>query len=188
MATGMLRPVHYRPRGESMRLRALLILFLLLSTPLLAAACGGPSSEEFDKSQARQEEQHEAVEGEGGSEEEADENAADEGQAEESEPGGSDEGEGAATDQETEAGGGEAGGRALNADNRKLFVDTCGICHTLSDAKTDAAVGPNLDESDFDEQEVREQIEKGGSGMPADLLEGEDADAVAAYVAAASKN
>ncbi|HYZ19712.1 MAG TPA: c-type cytochrome [Gaiellaceae bacterium] len=72
----------------------------------------------------------------------------------------------------------------------------CGACHTLADAGARGTVGPNLDEAfagprkeGFKESSIRaivlDQIHypTKGSGMPADLVTGEDAEAVAAYVA-----
>jgi cytochrome c551 len=71
---------------------------------------------------------------------------------------------------------------------RDLFSKTCGGCHTLADAKTSGSVGPNLDELELTSDEVAEQIENGGGAMPPGLLEGDDATAVADYVAAASES
>jgi mono/diheme cytochrome c family protein len=97
-----------------------------------------------------------------------------------------------------------------NLDNgRQLFLNgdgdpgdaTCASCHTLAAAGSTGTVGPNLDdafraaraegfeESTF-EQVVREQIALPGIGlgMPADLLEGADADDVAFFVARCAAN
>jgi hypothetical protein len=86
--------------------------------------------------------------------------------------------------------GSDAGGKpaALDPAARDLFAKTCGSCHTLADAKTSGTFGPNLDDLKPDEGTVRTQIENGGGGMPPKLLEGDDADSVAAYVAAAAGN
>ena len=70
---------------------------------------------------------------------------------------------------------------------RELFVDNCGTCHTLDAAGTQGAIGPNLDEAQADEAEVLEVIANGGKGsgnMPANLVAGADAEAVAKFVAA----
>ncbi len=83
-----------------------------------------------------------------------------------------------------DGGGGDDGGGDIDA--KSLFTSSCGGCHTLDDAGTSGAVGPNLDDAAPDESRVRAQIENGGGGMPANLLEGEEADAVAAYVADAA--
>jgi cytochrome c2 len=81
---------------------------------------------------------------------------------------------------------------------KKLFVADarCGSCHTLKDAGSRGTVGPNLDEafaesraegfkSSAIENVVRDQIKypTRGSGMPANLVKGQEADDVAAYVA-----
>ena len=89
------------------------------------------------------------------------------------------------------------GGLASGGDQdrgKKLFLDKCAGCHTLADAGSHGNQGPNLDDAfaysrdqGFKqvtiEQVVRDQIELAVPPMPADLVEGEDADAVAAYVA-----
>ena len=72
----------------------------------------------------------------------------------------------------------------------------CGACHELADAGTKGQVGPNLDEAFAGSREqgfkentiaavVLDQIyyPTEGSGMPAELVTGEDAEAVANYVA-----
>jgi len=81
---------------------------------------------------------------------------------------------------------------------RKLFVGDakCGSCHTLKDAHSTATVGPNLDDAFAQsraegfkmsaiENVVRDQIKypTTNSGMPANLVKGQEADDVAAYVA-----
>jgi mono/diheme cytochrome c family protein len=84
----------------------------------------------------------------------------------------------------------------------QLFTTKCGTCHTLKGAGTAATVGPNLDDafrqaradgmdSDTVEGIVRQQIDipratspkNTRTYMPADLVEGQDAEDVAAYVA-----
>ena len=91
-------------------------------------------------------------------------------------------------------------GNGDRANGKELFVKNCGSCHTLADAGTSGKIGPNLDyaflqsrrdglgESTF-VQVVRGQIEypvvkpsTGAPGMPAHILEGQDADDVASYV------
>ncbi len=72
---------------------------------------------------------------------------------------------------------------------RELFGQRCRNCHTLSAANASAKVGPNLDELRPPKGLVLNAIEEGrsrGNGqMAADLVEGEDAEAVAAFVAKA---
>jgi mono/diheme cytochrome c family protein len=83
---------------------------------------------------------------------------------------------------------------------RILFVQKCGVCHTLAQAGTTAQVGPNLDGAFAAAREVGEnsatvegivkaQVEspRPNNGnpavsMPADIVSGQDLDDVAAYV------
>ena len=75
------------------------------------------------------------------------------------------------------------GGAAISmAVAKTTFVSTCGGCHTLADAKTGGAVGPNLDQLKPSEATVAHQIMNGGGGMPAGLLSGAKLTAVAKYV------
>ena len=90
------------------------------------------------------------------------------------------------------------GGIAKGGDQSKggaLFVQKCGSCHTLSAAQTKGTVGPNLDDAFSSDrrqgykqstiqQVVRDQIELASAPMPKNLYTGNNADAVAAYVAA----
>ena len=73
-------------------------------------------------------------------------------------------------------------------DGKELFRQTCATCHTLAAANAHGVTGPNLDEiGEMTEERVLQAIKIGGTGqkrMPAGLLEGEDAEDVAAYVAA----
>ena len=79
---------------------------------------------------------------------------------------------------------------------KKLFVAKCGSCHTLAHAATKGNVGPNLDDAFSDPVQqgfgdsairglVREwiQIARKGGVMPQNLVKGQDAQDVAAYVA-----
>ena len=96
---------------------------------------------------------------------------------------------------------------------KSLFKNTCGSCHVLADAGTQGTIGPNLDsafQSDkcqgFKESTIRDVVrgqiayatnETGvaqnysgravnagpGTGMPDNLLRGQDARDVAVYVA-----
>lgn len=72
----------------------------------------------------------------------------------------------------------------------------CGACHALADAGTKGTRGPNLDEAfagprddGFEDSSIAALVlsqiryPTEGSGMPANLVTGEDADDVAAYVA-----
>ena len=73
-------------------------------------------------------------------------------------------------------------------DGKELFRQTCTTCHTLAAANAHGVTGPNLDDiGEMTEERVLEAIKVGGTGqkrMPAGLLEGSDAEAVAAYVTA----
>ena len=83
-----------------------------------------------------------------------------------------------------DTGGDTGGGPDLTA-GKELFTGTCGGCHTLADAGTAGAVGPNLDDLAPDQQRVLDAIANGGTGsgtMPPGLFTGADAEAVAAYV------
>ena len=78
---------------------------------------------------------------------------------------------------------------------------SCASCHALDHAGSQAQVGPDLDaafvalrDEGYDDSTIREVVHKqilypveepptGEPGMPANLVEGEEADAVAAYVA-----
>ena len=85
---------------------------------------------------------------------------------------------------------------------KELFKQNCGSCHTLADAGTTGQIGPNLDYAFLQSrkdglgestilQVVRGQIaypvqhpSTGAPGMPANILEGQDAEDVASYVSA----
>jgi cytochrome c6 len=86
---------------------------------------------------------------------------------------------------------------------KELFLGEgqCASCHSLADAGSTQTIGPNLDDAfryardeGFDDSTIRslvlnqiaypvEDPVTGEPGMPANLVEGEDAEAVAAYVA-----
>jgi mono/diheme cytochrome c family protein len=98
------------------------------------------------------------------------------------------------------------------AHGKELFVQKCSSCHTLADAGTQGTIGPNLDdafsgprEQGFKESSIRNIVhgqilypvanpsgvvkgpdgeEQRVQGMPAKLVTGNDAEDVAAYVAA----
>lgn len=76
---------------------------------------------------------------------------------------------------------------AQEQEGKELFIASCKSCHTLEAVQARGVTGPNLDElGGLDEARVLQAIERGGSGsgrMPAGLLEGEEAEAVASYVA-----
>ena len=81
------------------------------------------------------------------------------------------------------------GGTKLKADikhGRELFNQKCATCHTLGDANAVGRVGPNLDALAPPKALTLAVIKNGkaeGNGqMPAQLLDGEDAEDVATYV------
>jgi mono/diheme cytochrome c family protein len=83
------------------------------------------------------------------------------------------------------------GGLKLNAEQtrgRKVFAQNCSTCHALNGANASGRVGPNLDELRPPKGLVLNAIEQGrarGQGqMPAELVQGQDARDVAAFVAA----
>lgn len=71
-------------------------------------------------------------------------------------------------------------------EGKELFRQTCASCHSLAAANARGVTGPDLDEiGEMTEERVVTAIEIGGTGqnrMPAGLLEGEDAQAVARYL------
>ena len=73
-------------------------------------------------------------------------------------------------------------------EGKTLFRQTCTSCHTLAAANARGVTGPNLDEiGEMTVERVLTAIKVGGTGqkrMPAGLLEGGDAEAVAKYVTA----
>ena len=89
---------------------------------------------------------------------------------------------------------------ADTANGKELFVggadgrQPCGTCHSLADAATVATVGPDLDDAfrqaradGFDDSTVfrvtLDQIALAAPPMPANLVTGQDAVDVAAYIA-----
>jgi mono/diheme cytochrome c family protein len=85
-------------------------------------------------------------------------------------------------------------------DSKQLFATNCGPCHTLAAAGTDGIVGPDLDDllvtSGVNSAETYEAsyprvlqaitcgVPPGGGRMPPNILLGDDATEVAAFVAA----
>jgi mono/diheme cytochrome c family protein len=83
---------------------------------------------------------------------------------------------------------------------RVLFIQKCGVCHTMAQAGTTAQIGPNLDDAfaaaraageggETFEGIVEAQVElprpstdNPNNSMPADVVTGQDLDDVAAYV------
>ncbi len=83
---------------------------------------------------------------------------------------------------------------------RILFIERCGTCHTMAEAGTTATVGPNLDDAFGAAREAgeggetiegvveaqvefpRPSTEDPSISMPADVVEGQELEDVAAYV------
>jgi mono/diheme cytochrome c family protein len=69
---------------------------------------------------------------------------------------------------------------------KNLFKETCASCHNLDAVNARGVTGPDLDEiGQVTKQRVLGAIKNGGTGqgrMPAGLLQGRDAEAVASYV------
>jgi mono/diheme cytochrome c family protein len=78
---------------------------------------------------------------------------------------------------------------AAEKEGRNLFGERCANCHTLKAANAVAQVGPNLDDLRPPKNLVLDAIHNGrarGNGnMAADLVEGQDAEDVADFVAKA---
>jgi cbb3-type cytochrome c oxidase subunit III len=91
--------------------------------------------------------------------------------------------------------GGRANAHADQQAGQKLFSQNCGGCHTLAAAGTTATVGPNLDDAFGPDRKqgfkqstiqnvVLDQIRLASAPMPRNLVKGDDAQSVAAFVAA----
>ena len=69
---------------------------------------------------------------------------------------------------------------------KMLFRQQCASCHSLAAVNARGVTGPNLDDiGEVTPERIQNAIKNGGTGqdrMPAGLLEGEEAAAVAAYV------
>jgi cbb3-type cytochrome c oxidase subunit III len=92
-------------------------------------------------------------------------------------------------------------GAGDTAAGKRLFTEKCASCHTLADAGSKGTIGPDLDHAfeqsradGLGEETIRsvvrgqiaypvEEPTTGQTGMPADLVTGDDAESVAAYVA-----
>jgi cytochrome c553 len=72
-------------------------------------------------------------------------------------------------------------------EGKELFRENCAACHSLGAIQAKGVTGPNLDRlGAVDEQRVLNAIKNGGTGkllMPAGILDGENAKAVAKFVA-----
>jgi cbb3-type cytochrome c oxidase subunit III len=93
--------------------------------------------------------------------------------------------------------GGKAASNGDQTNGQKLFQQKCAGCHVLAAAGAQGTVGPNLDDAfaadkqqKFKESTIQNvvllQIRQPSPPMPANLVKGQDAQDVAAFVAAAS--
>ena len=93
--------------------------------------------------------------------------------------------------------GGKAPAHADQANGAKLFTSSCGGCHVLAAAGSQGTTGPNLDDAfagskkqgfklSTIENVVLDQIREANPPMPKNLVKGQDAVDVAAFVAAAA--
>ena len=71
-----------------------------------------------------------------------------------------------------------------DAPQAELFADNCGSCHTFGPAGATGKVGPPLDNTPLDAAAISSQIENGGGGMPPAILEGDEREDVARWIAA----
>jgi cytochrome c553 len=69
---------------------------------------------------------------------------------------------------------------------KQLFRENCASCHTLAAVNARGLTGPSLDDiGQVTKERVLSAIKRGGTGqkrMPANLLQGQDAEDVAEYV------
>ena len=73
-------------------------------------------------------------------------------------------------------------------DGKSIFTASCGSCHTLADAGTTGAVGPNLDDAKPAKALVVDRVTNGEGAMPSfkDSLDPQQIEAVAEYVSSAA--
>ena len=71
---------------------------------------------------------------------------------------------------------------------KDLFLNNCGVCHTLSDAQSSGMIGPNLNEIRPVKDQVINTVTRGIGVMMSfeGILSSEEIEAVAHYVAVAA--
>ncbi|CAN5134134.1 hypothetical protein BH20ACT13_BH20ACT13_01730 [soil metagenome] len=76
----------------------------------------------------------------------------------------------------------------MPTDGKSIFTASCGSCHTLADAGTAGAIGPNLDGSKPAKGLVVDRVTNGQGAMPSfkDSLDAQQIEAVAEYVSSAA--
>lgn len=161
-----------RPRGmyriAPMRRTAFVLVVLVGALGLAAAGCGGEETQTATP---------ETVEG-----------TTTETTTTETTETGTTETETTATETETTETAPAAEGDPVAGKEVFLGASSCGGCHTLADAGTTGAVGPNLDETKPSSELVLDRVTNGLGGMPAfsaTLSEQQIAD-VAAYISSAA--
>jgi mono/diheme cytochrome c family protein len=79
---------------------------------------------------------------------------------------------------------------AQERDGQQIFGERCASCHTLAAASAQGKVGPNLDQLKPPKALVLDAVlngrQRGNGTMPAQIVQGQDAQAVAAFVAQAA--
>ena len=68
-----------------------------------------------------------------------------------------------------------SGGGAAAQRGQAIFQDKCATCH-------ETGVGPDLNGASISIDAARAQIENGGGGMPANLVQGQELEDVLAYL------
>jgi|SRR4051794_33603752 cytochrome c551 len=66
-------------------------------------------------------------------------------------------------------------------EEEKIYANNCASCHGNA---LEGSAGPNLEDigSKMSKEEILEIINNGGNGMPPELIQGEEADKVAAWL------
>jgi mono/diheme cytochrome c family protein len=76
---------------------------------------------------------------------------------------------------------------SADENGKTLFIQNCKSCHTLAAVQAMGVTGPDLDDlGGLDKERVMNAIKRGGTGsgrMPPGILQGEDAEDVAGWVA-----
>ena len=82
-----------------------------------------------------------------------------------------------------------AGQAQANEEGKTLFSGSakpiaCAVCHTLEDAGSTGAIGPDLDELQPSKEQILKVMQEGMGAMPsfAESLTDEERDAIATYV------
>lgn len=100
----------------------------------------------------------------------------------EGEDSGDDKGSDAAQPEQTEQDDDDDGDTDDSVDGEEVYSESCASCHGDD---LEGENGPALDTigDDMSKDDILDQIEEGGDGMPAEIVEGDEADAVANWLA-----